>query len=218
MGNANSGAGPRDAAIRVVIVDDDLFVRTALTRLFDRSDDIRVIGSFGDGFEAVRFMMTDPPDIALIDISMPEVDGMETTRRLRDAAPSVRVLALTSLSTEQAAAGMLEAGAIGFLMKDTPVSAMVHSIRAANAGLSVLSAPAMRLISTKPAESDRPELSDVEAAILRLVAQGLTNADIAPRVFLASSTVKYHISALMKKLDAANRVALAVRTHELGLR
>ena len=218
MGDANSGASPRDAAIRVVIVDDDLFVRTALTRLFARTDDIRVIGAFGDGVEAVRFMAADPPDIALIDISMPEVDGMETTRRLRDAAPSVRVLALTSLSTEEAAAGMLEAGAIGFLMKDTPVHAMVHSIRAANAGLSVLSAPAMRLISTSPVQGDRPELSEVEIAILRLVAQGLTNADIAPRVFLAASTVKYHISGLMKKLDAANRVALAVRTHELGLR
>lgn len=218
MGNANSGTSPRDDAIRVVMVDDDLFVRTALTRLLDRSDGIQVIGSFGDGVKAVRFMATDPPNIALIDISMPEVDGMETTRRLRDAAPSVRVLALTSLSTEQAAAGMLEAGAIGFLMKDTPVNAMVHSIRAANAGLSVLSAPAMRLISTRRADSDRPELSDVEVAILRLVAQGLTNADIAPRVFLAASTVKYHISALMTKLDAPNRVALAVRTHELGLR
>jgi len=218
VGNTNSGTSARDADIRVVIVDDDLYVRTSLARLLDRTEGIQVSATFADGLEAVASMAADPPDIALIDISMPVTDGMETTRKLRGAAPSVRILALTSVSTEQAAAGMLEAGAIGFLMKDTPVTAMVHSIRAANAGLSVLSGPATRLISTKRAEPILPDLSEVEVAILGLIAQGLTNADIAPKVFLAASTVKYHISALMMKLDASNRVALAVRATELGLR
>lgn len=201
-----------------MLLDDDLYVRTSLARLLDRAEDIQVIATYDNGLKAVGAMADDPPDIALIDISMPVTDGIETTRRLRDAAPSVRILALTSVSTEQAAAGMLEAGAVGFLMKDTPVTAMVHSIRAANAGLSVLSGPASRLISTRRAESGLPDLSEVEVAILRLLAQGMTNAAIAPRVFLAASTVKYHISALMVKLDASNRVALAVPATELGLR
>lgn len=218
MGNANSGAGARDAAVRVVIIDDDLFVRTTLAKLLDRSGDIQVLGVFGDGPAAVESMLSNPPDVALIDISMPEIDGMETTRRVLAAVPSVRVLALTSLSNERAAAGMLNAGAVGFLMKDTPVGAMVLSIRAVYAGLSVLSAPATSLISTAGSTIETPHLSDVEQTILRLVAQGLTNANIAEQVFLAASTVKYHISALMTKLGASNRVALAIRAHELGLR
>lgn len=217
MDHPNSDAGAHDAALRLVIIDDDLFVRTALVRLLDRCEGIRVIGSFADGRDAVDAMSSNPPDLALIDISMPDFDGVETTRLLKDRIPAVKVLALTSLSSERAASDMLEAGAVGFLMKDTPIGAMANSIQAAGAGLSVLSAPASQLSTPLPQATSSPGLTDTEQTILRLIASGLTNAQIAEQVFLTSSTVKYHVSALMTKFGVQSRVALAVRAHETGL-
>lgn len=209
------GAESERSAVQLIIVDDDLFVRTTLVRILGRQGGLAVAGDFGCGADAVEFARLSPPDVALVDIGMDGMDGVETTRQLRQVAPNVKVLALTSLIDEAWAAAVIRAGASGFLTKDCPVPVMVHSIVATAAGLSVLSGPAAGLISTDR-HSDRPELSDTELAVLRLLAQGQPTSSIAEAVFLSQSTVKYHIAALMTKLEVSNRVMLAVKAHQLG--
>ncbi|MFT4110074.1 response regulator [Propionicimonas sp.] len=218
MGSQSPRPDTRDPAVRVAIIDDDLFVRTALAALLGRGDGVEVVGAYPTGLDALDALRDEPPGVFLIDIAMPEPDGVQTTRMIRDAIPSAKVMALTSVSTQQAASDMISAGAAGFIMKDTPVAAMLDSIRAVGAGLSVLSAPATELIATMSDQPDATTLTDGERAVLRLVAQGFTNAEIAPKVFLTTSTVKYHVAALMTKLSARNRVMLAVRAHEMGIR
>lgn len=216
MAHAPSGAA-RTGPIRLIIVDDDLFVRSSLSRLLRRQAQFVVAGSFADGVAAAAAVASDPPHIALVDIRMPIVDGPETARLILAAAPSVRVIALTSLTDEQSAAEMLAAGAIGFLAKDTPVSAMAHAIWSAADGLVVLSSPVSGPALARLSITGRPELSPVEAQLLRLVCAGRTNEEIGREVYLSASSVKQQVTILMEKLGASNRVTLAVRAAELGL-
>jgi DNA-binding NarL/FixJ family response regulator len=201
---------------KVIIVDDDLFVRTMLTQLLDRAAGIDVVGVYADGNDAARAAADLNPDVALVDINMPTVDGPQTTALLRAASPTTQVLALTSLADPSAAAAMLQAGALGFLPKDLPVPALLHSIQAASHGVAVLAGGAAGLID-KRAGAKVPDLSETERKVLELLAAGHTNEQIAERLYLALSTVKHQISSLLIKLEATNRVTLAVRAHELGL-
>lgn len=206
------------AVIRVVIVDDDMFVRTMLARLLRSYPDLHVTHTYADGAEALKAVRTDPPDVMLVDVSMPEgMGGIELARLVREHVPSVRILALTSLTTEETVSEMLRAGAIGFLFKDTSHEAVAAAIRAARSGLSVLTPRARDRMTTPMRPEDAPELSETESRILKLVAEGLTNEQIAQQVYLSPSTVKYHVGALTRKLGATNRVTLAVRAGELHL-
>lgn len=215
---ADSAAGAaRVGSIRLIIVDDDLYVRSSLTRMLQREPHVEVIGSFSSGADAAAAVTIDAPDVALVDIRMPAMDGPEVTRRILAAAPSVRVLALTSLTDDRSAAEMLAAGAVGFLAKDTAVSAMARAIRSAADGLSVFSSPISTVALTKLSGPALLTLSPVEAQVLRLLCAGRTNEEIAREVYLSPSTVKQQITALMEKLGASNRVTLAVRAAELGL-
>jgi len=200
----------------VIIVDDDLFVRTMLSQLLDRTAGIEVLASYANGTEAAHAAAELRPDVALVDINMPDVDGPQTVALLRAASPTTQVLALTSLADPSAAASMLQAGALGFLPKDLPVPALLHSIQAARHGVAVLAGGASSLID-KRAGLTPPELTDTERKVLALVAAGHTNEQIAEQLYLAASTVKHQISVLIGKLNATNRVTLAVRAHELGL-
>ena len=202
---------------RVVIVDDDLFVRSTLADLLSAAPGIEVVATYDSGIEASARAAGDRAHVTLVDISMPALGGPETTARLRAACPSTRVLALTSLTDPSAAAAMIAAGALGFLPKDLSVPAMVHAIEAARRGVSVLAGAGAELLGQQAPPVDRPELSDTEVAILRLVRDGQTNEQIASVVYLSPSTVKYHVSALMTKLGATNRVTLAIKAHELRL-
>ena len=215
MADTPAGAA-RSGSVRLIIVDDDLFVRSSLTRIL-REAQFEVIGSFADGAEAAVAVATDPPDIALVDIRMPAMDGPEATAKIIAAAPSVRVIALTSLADDFAAAQMLAAGAVGFLAKDTPVNAIVHAIRSAADGLVVLSSPVSAAALAKLSVPGGYALSPTEAQVLRLVCAGRTNEEIGRVVYLSASTVKQQVTALMEKLGASNRVTLAVRAAELGL-
>lgn len=203
---------------RVIIVDDDLYVRTSLARELDTVPTITVAGVYSDGIQAVRQVLADRPQVALVDIAMPILDGPETTRRLKEADPSIHVLALTSLTDSKSAAEMVAAGAAGFLPKDLPVDAIAYAVQAARHGVAVLAGPGVDLIGN----DHRPDLAlflnDTERQILQLIGQGMTTNQIAQQVYLAPSTVKYHITALLRKLGATNRVTLAVRAHELGIR
>lgn len=200
----------------VIIVDDDLFVRTILAQLLDRAPGIEVLGAYANGADAARAAAKLTPDVALVDINMPEVDGPRATALLRRASPSTQVLALTSLADPSAAASMLQAGALGFLPKDLPLPALLHSIQAASYGVAVLAGGAAGLIDTRAA-AKTPELTELEHKVLVLLAAGHTNEQISEQLYLAVSTVKHHISALLTKFGANNRVTLAVRAHELGL-
>jgi DNA-binding NarL/FixJ family response regulator len=201
---------------RVIIVDDDLFVRTMLTQILDRAAGVEVIASYANGADAAAAAAELRPDVALVDINMPEVDGPQTVALLRAASPSTQVLALTSLASPAAAASMLHAGALGFLPKDLPLPALLHSIQAASHGVAVLAGGASGLVD-KRAAITVPELTATELQVLRLLAAGHTNEQIAERLYLAASTVKHQVSVLLTKLGATNRVTLAVRAHELGL-
>ena len=202
---------------RVVIVDDDLFVRSTLAGLLSAAPGIEVVATYDSGIEASAHAAGDRAHVTLVDISMPALGGPETTARLRAECPSTRVLALTSLTDPSAAAAMIAAGALGFLPKDLSVPAMVHAIEAARRGVSVLAGAGAELLGQQAPPVDRPELSDTEVAILRLVRDGQTNEQIAGAVYLSPSTVKYHVSALITKLGATNRVTLAIKAHELRL-
>jgi len=200
-----------------VIVDDDLFVRSTLADLLSAAPGIEVVATYDSGIEASAHAAGDRAHVTLVDISMPALGGPETTARLRAEYPSTRVLALTSLTDPSAAAAMIAAGALGFLPKDLSVPAMVHAIEAARRGVSVLAGAGAELLGQQAPPVERPELSDTEFAILRLVRDGRTNEQIAGAVYLSPSTVKYHVSALMTKLGATNRVTLAIKAHEMRL-
>lgn len=204
--------------IRVVIVDDDLLVRSMLADLLDSYRDIQIVNTFSDGAEALKRVVADPPDVMLVDVSMPEgMGGPELTRLIGERAPSIQILALTSLTDDRTVSAMLRAGALGFLFKDTTYDAVADAIRAARSGLSVLTPKAGSRLATQVNPDDAPALTETEGKILRLVAEGLTNDQIAKRVYLSPSTVKYHVGMLTAKLGATNRVTLAVRAGELHL-
>lgn len=204
--------------IKVVIVDDDLLVRSMLADLLHSYRDIQVVNTFADGKEALPSVVADPPDVMLVDVSMPEgMGGPELTSLIRDRAPSVQILALTSLTDDKTVSAMLRAGALGFLFKDTTYDAVADAIRAARSGLSVLTPQAGRRLAAQINPDDAPVLTETESKILKLVADGRTNNQIAKEVYLSPSTVKYHVSTLTNKLGATNRVTLAVRAGEFHL-
>ncbi|MFT4225345.1 response regulator transcription factor [Micropruina sp.] len=208
---ANSGK------TRVIVVDDDLYVRTSLSTILNKSAHVNCVATHASGERAVAALAGDRPHVALVDINMPDMDGPSTVRAIHNAAPRVQILALTSLTDEQAAAAMIDAGANGFLAKDLPTPAMINAICAAATGLQVLSGPATRLVATDPYR-DRPHLETPERRLLGLVMDGRSNSEIAKAVHLSESTVKYHLNALMAKFQVSNRVTLAVRAAQLGYR
>lgn len=206
----------RAPAIRVVIVDDDMLVRSMLADLLRSYPDLNITNTYEDGAEALESVLADPPDVMLVDVSMPKMSGPELTRLVREKAPSVQILALTSFTDERTVSEMLHAGALGFLFKDTSYEAVADAIRAARSGLSVLTPKARDRLATS-VDNEAPELTEMESRILSLVAEGLTNEKIAQQVYLSPSTVKYHVGMLTEKLGATNRVTLAVRAGELHL-
>lgn len=217
MDHSSDRSAGQPVLTRVVIVDDDLFVRSTLAELLSASPGIEIVATYDSGIEAARHAAEDRAHVALVDISMPALGGPETTARLRAASPSTRVLALTSLADPSAAASMISAGAFGFLPKDLSLPAMVHSIEAARRGVSVFAGAGADLVERETTPLDRPDLTETELTILRLVRDGRTNDQIAGLVYLSPSTVKYHVSALMTRLGATNRVTLAIKAHELRL-
>lgn len=202
---------------RVILVDDDPLVRTMLTNCLNAAPGLVVRGSYGSGTAAVAALPADQPHVALVDIVMPDPDGPETTRLLRAASPRTQVLALTSLADPQAAAAMLNAGALGFLPKDLAPEAIVHAVQSARHGLAVLGGAGAGLVDRRPSTDLAELLSPTERKILLLIREGRTTEQIAREVYLSPSTVKYHVTALMEKLGATNRVTLAIRALELGL-
>ena len=226
--------------IRVVVIDDQHLVRAGLRMIVDAEDDIEVVGEADNGESGLALIAAAAPDVALMDIRMPVLDGIRATQRLvsqPDAA--THILVLTTFDTDEAVVDAMRAGASGFLLKDTEPEALVRAIRAVAAGDAVISPTAMRrlLVALGPlpaapprapqqgAAAPRPgsapdrlaELTDREVEVLALIGEGLTNAKIADRLVVAESTVKTHVSRILGKLGARDRVRAVIFAHEAGL-
>lgn len=200
---SGSSAG---AAIRLLIADDQALVRGALGALLELEPDLAVIGLASDGAEAVRLAEELRPDVCLMDIQMPGMDGVEATRRIREVSEGTRVLVVTTFARPGYLRSALDAGASGFIVKDTPAEQLAEAVRQVHAGLRVLD-PALAADSLFDGANP---LSDRERQVLRLAADGRSAATIAAEVFLSAGTVRNHLSAAIGKTGAANR-AQAVR-------
>ena len=224
---------PGDAAarpIRVLLVDDDPLVRSALTLMLGGQADLTVVGEAGDGQGALAAVRRFGPDVVLMDIRMPRLNGVETTRALhaeRAEQSPPRVIVLTTFDADDLVTAAIAAGADGFLLKDTPPDQIVAAIRAVADGEAILSASATAsLIRQVRADDDRDRseqarrrlaaLTDRERDVAIAVAQGLSNAEIASRLYLSVPTVKAHVSRLLDKLRASNRVQIAIYVHDAG--
>jgi DNA-binding NarL/FixJ family response regulator len=212
-------------SIRVLIADDQELVRTGFRMILTGEPDITVVGEAGDGLAAVELARGLGVDVVLMDIRMPGIDGIEATRRLGAAGSSARVLILTTFDLNEYVYEALRAGASGFLLKDAPAAQLVTAIRVVADGEALL-APSItrRLIAEfaqRPAPSARPaameELTERELEVLRLIARGLSNAEIAKELFVGDATVKTHVARILMKLELRDRVQVVVAAYESGL-
>ncbi len=209
---------------RIVVVDDQEMVRTGLGMVIAAEPGMDVVGEAGDGAAALEVVRRVRPDVVLMDVRMPGTDGIEATRLVTAELPEVAVLVLTTFDLDEYVYAALRAGASGFLLKDAPADDLVHAIRVVAQGEALI-APSVtkRLIdefAARPDEAERPTLdgvTDREADVLRCVARGLSNSEIAAELFLAETTVKTHVSRLLMKLGARDRVQLVVAAYESGL-
>ncbi|MEU4016618.1 response regulator transcription factor [Microbacterium sp. NPDC028030] len=192
--------------IRLLIADDQALVRGALGALLDLEPDLAVVGMASDGAEALRLAEELRPDVCLMDVQMPGMDGVEATRRIREASPGTRILVVTTFARPGYLRSALDAGASGFIVKDTPAEQLAEAVRRVHSGLHVLD-PALAADSLFDGANP---LSDRERQVLRLAADGRPAAAIAAEVFLSAGTVRNHLSAAIGKTGAANR-AQAVR-------
>ena len=210
--------------IRVLLVDDEELVRTGLRMILDAEPDITVVGEAADGQTALTQVERLQPDVVLMDIRMPRMDGLEATRRISARDTAVKVVVLTTFDLDEHVYAALSAGASGFLLKDAPASQLVHAIHVANAGDALLAPSITRRLITQFANrhpAPRPELpSDLtarETAVLTLMADGLSNAEIAARLFLGEATVKTHVARVLAKLGVRDRVQAVVLAYRSGL-
>jgi DNA-binding NarL/FixJ family response regulator len=216
-------------AIRVLIVDDQALVRAGFHMILDAQEDIEVVGEAADGREAVAEALRLSPDVVLMDVRMPEVDGIEATRTLLggEDASNTRVVMLTTFDMDEYVYEALRAGASGFLLKDAPPEQLVAGIRAVASGDALLGPSVTRrvieeyirrpgsIVRTPPPQL--AELTAREVEVLKLIARGLSNAEIATTLFLSETTVKTHVAHLLRKLDVRDRVQAVVFAYDSGV-
>jgi DNA-binding NarL/FixJ family response regulator len=209
--------------IGVLIVDDQAMMRAGLRLMLEVEPDLEVVGEAGDGHAALEAARRTSPQVVLMDVRMPRMDGIEATRRLTAPSDPPRVLVLTTFDLDEYAYQALRAGASGFLLKDAGREQLVHAVRVIAAGESLLdSAITARLIERfvlrPPGMSDRlAALSARELEVMRLVARGLSNAEIAAQLVIGQATVKTHVTRILQKLTLRDRVQIVVAAYETGL-
>jgi DNA-binding NarL/FixJ family response regulator len=215
-------------AIRVLLVDDQCLFREGLETLLSVHRDIQVVGQASNGQEAVEVAAQVQPDVVLMDVRMPVLDGVRATRRLKRALPQCRVIVLTTFDDDEYVFDALRAGAVGYLLKDVPSARLVEAIRATARGESILEpsvaakviAEFTRVSSLVPSaqmEQLVEPLSERELEILGLIARGASNKEIADQLFIAEGTVKNHVTHILGKLGVRDRTQAALRARELGL-
>ena len=213
--------------VRVLLVDDQSLFREALATLLEVRGEIEVVGEAGDGAAALEQAALLRPDVVLMDLHMPVLDGIAATRRLKAERPEVRVLALTTFDDDEDVFAALRAGAVGYLLKDVSSDRLVEAVLAAARGESVLQPSVAAKVVARFAQlpddaAPRPQplvvpLSDRELEVLRLLADGGSNREIATALFLAEGTVKNHVTNVLAKLGARDRTQAALRGRALGL-
>jgi DNA-binding NarL/FixJ family response regulator len=212
----------------VLIVDDEALVRAGLRLILESGEDLEVVGEAEDGADAVDAVRRHRPDVVLMDIRMPRQDGLTTTTELQRLREPPKVIVLTTFDLDDYVFRALQAGASGFLLKDTPPRELVHAVRVVAAGEAMLSpAVTRRLIGHFAAggRTDRQRvakerltaLTDRELEVLGAVGRGLSNAEIGRELFMSEATVKAHVSRVLVKLGATNRVQVAILAHDAGL-
>jgi two-component system, NarL family, response regulator LiaR len=206
--------------IRILIVDDHDMVRSGLGIFLQAFDDLKLVGEASNGIEAVRLCRELKPDIVLMDLIMPEMDGVTAIRSIHQDLPGVGLIALTSFTDQHLVTEALKAGAIGYILKNIPIDELAAAIRNAKAGKPVIAAEVFKSVfSTMPAESSQGhKLTSREREILSLMIGGLNNIEIAKKLVISRATVKTHICNIFSKLGVSNRVeavALAVQKHLL---
>ena len=214
-------------SIRVLIADDQALVRSGFRMIVEARDDLEVVGEAENGAQAIELARELAPDVVLMDVRMPVLDGVEATRRLLEAGSEARVIILTTFDLDEYVFEALRAGASGFLLKDVQPAQLVEAIRVVASGEALL-APSItrRLLDRFAASFDASErgtpseldsLTPRELEILRLIAGGLTNAEIARELFVSETTVKTHVSSVLRKLHLRDRVQAVVLAYEAGL-
>ncbi|MEY9913038.1 DNA-binding NarL/FixJ family response regulator [Catenulispora sp. MAP12-49] len=207
----------RDGNLRVLIVDDHPVVRAGLTGMLAAEPDLDVVAEAADGAEAVRLALELAPDVVLMDLRMAGVDGVEATARLAAAAPAVKVLILTTYDTDADIVRAVEAGATGYLLKDTPRADLAEAVRLAARGETVLApAVAAKLVNRMRTPAAQP-LTPREREVLALVARGLANAEIGRELFISEATVKTHLVRVFGKLGVDDRTAAVTKAMAQGL-
>lgn len=205
-----------DDKIRVMIVDDHAVVRSGLAAFLSICDDLELVADARSGEEAVRLCRREHPDVVLMDLMMPGMDGADATRAIRAECPDVQVIALTSFKEEDLVQRALQAGAIGYLLKNVGADELADAIRKAHEGRPTLAPEAAQALIRTATQPPRlgHDLTARELEVLTLMAEGLSNPEIADRLIVSKSTVKFHVSSILSKLQAASRteaVALALQ-------
>ena len=207
----------------VVVVDDQDLVRTGLARILDGEPDLEVVGTAGDGEEALALVERTTPDLCLMDIRMPRLDGLAATEELTRRGSSTRVLVLTTFDLDELVYRALRAGAAGFLLKDAPADDLVRAVRVVAAGEAVLAPTTTRRLLQTFAQQRPPSalpgepLTERERDVLVAMSGGLSNVEIGQRLFIAESTVRTHVNRLLTKLGVRDRLQAVVLAYEHGL-
>jgi DNA-binding NarL/FixJ family response regulator len=214
-------------SIRVVLADDQALVRSGFRMILDARPDIEVLGEAGDGREAVDLVARLRPDVVLMDVRMPGVDGLEATRRIVASGNATRIIVLTTYDVDEFVFAALRAGASGFVLKDVRPAELVEAIRVVARGDALLAPSVTRRLLDRFADAlpgpdadpppDLDELTEREVEVLRLVALALSNAEIAARLVLTEATVKTHVSSVLRKLGLRDRVQAVVLAYDIGL-
>ena len=211
--------------IRVVIADDQDLVREGLRMMLQAEDDVSVVGEAGTGAEAIAVVRRESPDVVVMDVRMPEIDGIEATRQVVASTPGTRVLMVTTFDLDQYVYAAMKAGASGFLLKDARREQLVHAIRTVAAGDQLLAPSITRRLIEDFCDRPRPDeqllddrgLTARELEVVHLIARGMSNAEIGAALFLAETTVKSHVARVLAKLGARDRVQVVIFAYEFGL-
>ena len=210
---------PESKPIRVMLVDDHAVVRSGLAAFLLAYDDLELVAETSSGERAIQLCQQVQPDVVLMDLMMPSMDGATATGLIREKCPNIQVIALTSFKEKELVEGALQAGAIGYLLKDVSADELAHAIRAAATGKPTLAPEAAQvLIQATRAPADKPgfDLTDREREVLGLMIEGLNNNKIAERLVVSVSTAKFHVSSILSKLGVASRteaVAVALQNN-----